>query len=217
MPEIVTCPVCGCKVQMPEGMLGRRVRCFGCDNRFVAAAESASPPGLEPLSRPSRVPPTPTSADPSLPRPLPPAGNDEPGDRRPFCPGCGRSVPWKARCCPHCGEEYDEGDATRDRRLQPRFRRDALPHRGALLSTLGNVSLAAGALSLCFGVAAVIGIPLGAAVWIMAQSDLNQMRAGSMDALGRQPTEAARVSAITGLILSLLFAAGYGAMFFTQW
>jgi hypothetical protein len=105
----------------------------------------------------------------------------------------------------------------RSRGPHPRFRRDSLPHRGPLLSTLGNVTLACGAASLCFGFSAVVGIPLGIAVWIMAQSDLNQMRTGVKDVLGRQQTEAARTSAITGLILSLLFAAGFGAVFLTRW
>src|SRR4029077_1129175 len=96
------------------------------------------------------------------------------------------------------------------------LRRDALPHRGALLTTLGNVSLVVGFLSLClFGAGALVGVPLGIAVWVMAQTDLAQMRAGLMDSHGRHLTETARASAITGLILSLLFAAGYGALLLT--
>ena len=43
-------------------------------------------------------------------------------------------------------------------------------------------------------------------------SDLAQMRQGIMDPQGQQMTETARASAIGGLVLSLIFAAGYGAM-----
>jgi len=82
-----------------------------------------------------------------------------------------------------------------------------------MLYTLGNVALGAGAISLCFAVGAPFGIVLGIAVWIMAQRDLGQMRANIMDAQGRQMTETARASAITGLALSLIFAAGYVALF----
>jgi hypothetical protein len=125
-------------------------------------------------------------------------------------------VPWKSRYCPHCGEEFEDTEVTRATRGRYRFRRDTVPHRGALLSTLGNISLAAGALSLClFGVGAIVGIPLGIAVWVMAQTDLAQMRDGIMDSQGRHLTETARASAITGLVLSLIFAAGYGAMLLT--
>ncbi len=206
MPEIVTCPVCGCKVQMPEGMLGRRVRCFGCDQRFVATPESAQPPRPEPLARPR-----PSAA-------TPPASREEPvSPETAFCPACSRAVPWKAHFCPHCGEEFDDVDGVRGR-IPPRFRRDALPHRGRWLTTLANISLAAGALSLClFGAGALIGIPLGAAVWVMAQTDLAQMRDGSMDAQGRQLTETARAAALTGLILSLVFAAGYALWLLVPW
>src|SRR5258708_28347942 len=150
--------------------------------------------------------------------PLPPprATDDDAARDGPYCPGCGRKVPWQGRYCPHCGEEFDDADVVRASKGHYRFRRDTVPHRGALLTTLGNISLAAGALSLClFGARAIVGIPLGIAVRVLAQTDLAQMREGVMDSQGRHLTETARASAITGLILSLLFAAGYGAMFLT--
>jgi endogenous inhibitor of DNA gyrase (YacG/DUF329 family) len=197
---------------MPESMLGRRVRCFGCDERFVATPDSATAPPPQSVSRPR---PSATEDQPA-PLPAPRAADDDASRDGPYCPGCGRKVPWQGRYCPHCGEEFDDADVVRASRGRYRFRRDTVPHRGALLTTLGNISLAAGALSLClFGAGAIVGIPLGIAVWVMAQTDLAQMREGIMDSQGRHLTETARASAITGLILSLLFAAGYGAMFLT--
>jgi hypothetical protein len=196
---------------MPESMLGRRVRCFGCDERFLATPDSAAPPAPQALPQPR------PSAREIPPAPLPPRPLDEDATHDgPYCPGCGRNVPWKSRYCPHCGEEFDDPEVARATRGRYRFRRDTVPHRGALLSTLGNISLAAGALSLClFGASAIVGIPLGIAVWVMAQTDLAQMRDGIMDSHGRHLTETARASAITGLVLSLIFAAGYGAMLLT--
>src|SRR6516165_4711710 len=54
MPELVTCPACGFKTQMAEGLLGRRVRCPGCDNRFVAAADPEPPAEPHRPAPPSR-------------------------------------------------------------------------------------------------------------------------------------------------------------------
>jgi hypothetical protein len=122
-----------------------------------------------------------------------------------------------ARFCPHCAEEFDDGPKERRVDMRPRRRRDALPHRGQMLSTLGNITLVAGALSLCLmGIGVLLALPLGIAVLFMAQSDLAQMRQGIMDPQGQQMTETARASAIGGLILSLIFAAGYGAMVLTH-
>ncbi len=195
---------------MPEGMLGRRVRCFGCDERFIATPDSAAARPQEPPYRPGGIP------SGGEPKPSGEQGDDSQSGG-PYCPGCAMSVPWHARYCPHCGEEFD--DAPRDRRadMPPRRRRDAVPHRGQMLSTLGNITLGAGALSLCLmGTGALVAVPLGIAVLFMAQSDLGQMRQGTMDPQGQQMTETARASAIGGLVLGLIFAAGYGAMVLTH-
>ena len=41
MPELVACPVCGCRVQMADAMLGRQVRCVGCNGVYTATADAA--------------------------------------------------------------------------------------------------------------------------------------------------------------------------------
>src|SRR5262245_61271943 len=102
MPEFVTCPSCGFKTQMAESLLGRRVRCPGCSQRFVAEVTPEPKPGPD---RPS-LPPLPSRPEQSPPRM---AEEDFFNDELlPFCPGCGRRVRWDVLTCPHCGEELEE-------------------------------------------------------------------------------------------------------------
>jgi hypothetical protein len=83
-----------------------------------------------------------------------------------------------------------------------------VPHRGKLIGTLGNVSLALGGLSLCtLGLGSLVSVPLGIAVWVMAHNDLEEMRAGRMDPQGRRATETGRTGGILGIVLGLLFGA----------
>jgi hypothetical protein len=199
MPELVTCPACGCKVQLAENFLGRPVRCFGCTHTFVAAPE----PPAQPL--------------PGLPVPVrdePPPPREEPPGRRELvlCPVCKRPVGWDSSFCPYCGLELEpEEVCDRADRLG---RRDAEPHRGALLVTLGNVSMIAGGLSLCLaGLGALVSVPTGLAAWVLAQRDLGRMRAGLMDPRGRGQTEVGRIGGIVGLVLGLLFAAFYAFVY----
>jgi hypothetical protein len=198
---------------MAEAMLGRLVRCFACEHRFVAT------PG--PLPRPGRGR---GEAAPPPPRPPEPRREDDEDeaaeDRRPFCPGCGRRISWEAVVCPHCGEEFEPEDEARGRkrRLITRVRRDCEPHRGRLIAGLGNFSLIVGGLSLClFGVGALVSVPVGVAAWVMANHDLAQMRAGAMDPRGKAQTENGRTGAIVGVVLSLLFASFYAMLYLGRW
>ncbi len=137
-----------------------------------------------------------------------------PGAGRPCCPRCGRPVPWEAIRCGHCGEQLEfDGGYRRFRRPAPPPRRDAEPHRGALLSGLGSFTLGAGGLTLCLaGVPLLVVLPLGIAIWVMASNDLKKMRTGEMEPDGRGLTEGARTSAVTGMVLSVFFAAGWGLL-----
>src|SRR5919204_72989 len=81
-------------------------------------------------------------------------------------------------------------------------RRDTEPHRGALIAFLGNVSMIAGGLSLCTGgLGAVFSVPLGVVAWVMANHDLEQMRAGLMDPRGQAQTETGRTGGVLGVVL----------------
>jgi hypothetical protein len=212
MPELVTCPSCGFKTQMAEGLLGRRVRCPGCDNRFVAAADPEPPAETHRPAPPSR---------PVLPGRPPLADEDYTEDQTlPFCPGCGKRVRWEALRCPYCAEElepeseFDRACHRVTRSLHTPMRRDSVPHRGKLISRLGNVSLIVGAASLCTcGLGFLAALPLGITAWVMANHDLEQMRTGAMDARGRPETESGRIGAVVGIVLSMLFACFYALMY----
>ena len=71
-----------------------------------------------------------------------------------------------------------------------------------------------GGLSLClFGTGAILSIPIGIAVWLMANRDLEYMRAGRMDPAGKAQTETGRTAAVAGVILGLIFAAFYALVY----
>jgi hypothetical protein len=230
MPEIVSCPKCGFKVQMAESLLGRSVRCQSCDERFVATAEAQpSPPVRAPLlpdppSEPPHTPEPPRRFDPP-PRfdapPRPPESRPLQRDFRdpeyrsvddelPRCPGCGRGVAWDYRICPYCGEEFEtEG---RGRRYYGRHgpRRDMEGHRGAVIAGLGKASLVLGGLTLCLPIIpALVSVPLGITAWVMAINDLEGMRSGRVDPEGRAQTEDGRNHAVIGIVLACLFALGW--------
>ena len=65
------------------------------------------------------------------------------------------------------------------------------PHRGTLILVLGILSL-------------VLCAPLGIAAWIMANGDLKQIDAGTMDPTGRSTTNAGRICGIVGTVLLAL-------------
>ena len=213
MPVFVTCPACGCRVQMAEGVIGQRVRCIACNDRFIAD------PNVKPPPPPPRRPPRPLPPPGATPSPPLPEGDELADDGRPFCPGCGRRVNWDWLVCYHCGEpfDYDEDAPRRRGRNLTRVRRDCLRHRGALIAKLGNLSLGVGALCLCIlGLGVVATVPVALTTIWMATVDLNQMRTGQMDPAGRVQTENGRTAAITGLVLSLVFAAGWGLLWLSM-
>jgi hypothetical protein len=83
-------------------------------------------------------------------------------------------------------------------------RRDCEPHRGDLLLLLGDVSMACGMLALGTVLPALVGLPLGIAVIVMAKKDLARMDAGLMDPDGREPATVASIRAAHGARFSLL-------------
>ena len=97
------------------------------------------------------------------------------------------------------------------------LRRDAVPHRGNWLLLLGRTALAFGALALCLAVPALVGLSLGAAVWVLGQRDLARMRAGIMDRTGRGDVQRAMDLAIAGALLSLFGLVIYGSALLTVW
>lgn len=72
MPEIISCPQCQRKLQLPDELMNQTVRCPSCATEFVAQPGEAAPPPLPPNS--------------SLPAPYeqaPPSYEDQPRRRPP--------------------------------------------------------------------------------------------------------------------------------------
>lgn len=66
-------------------------------------------------------------------------------------------------------------------------------HRGTLILVLGILSL------VCCG-------PLGIAAWLMGNTDLKEMAAGTMDPTGQGMTNAGKICGIIGTVLTILGA-----------
>jgi hypothetical protein len=204
MAEYVTCPACGLKVLTADSLLGRPVRCYGCDARFEAKADPPAPPAPP---RPAPLPASPPGAWPAPPRYR---GDEDDDDREwPFCPGCGRQVSWDDAACPHCSEEFEEEQAPLPTRRLHRddpvpVRRDGARHSGGLLLALGCLSLASGASAACVVYIALFGAVLGLIVFVLAGRDLIRMRIGLVDPSGRRLTRAAYLAGLAGVMLSVM-------------
>ena len=74
------------------------------------------------------------------------------------------------------------------------------PHRGTLILVLGILSL------VCCG-------PLGIAAWLMGNTDLKEMAAGTMDPTGQGMTNAGKICGIIGTVLTILGAI-FGIIYF---
>jgi hypothetical protein len=188
MAEIISCPSCQRKLQVPETLAGQDVQCPTCGATFVARIGGGPPP----LSRESQVPPA--------------SDRWEGGDR----PEAGGPAPERANDEPR---PYDERRPARDRReyfgdhddrgdYPQRRRRDLVPHRGALILTLGILGF--------------VVLPLLCPVaWILGNSDMAEIRAGRMDPEGEGLTQAGRVCGIIGTVIYGLMFCGCGFLFFS--
>jgi hypothetical protein len=170
MSEIISCPSCQRKVQVPEALAGQDVQCPTCGATFVAQLPgmSPSPPASEPWAAPSEQPDS---------------WRDRPSGRR--------SPPYNDRG--EVGRYPEDEDEPYGRHRQ----RDLIPHRGALILTLGIL-----AIFLCS--------PLGIFAWVMGNTDMAQIRAGRMDPDGEGLTQAGRIIGMitTGILLLQLCLCG---------
>src|SRR5262245_41841356 len=91
-------------------------------------------------------------------------------------------------------EDYDDWER------RPRYRRDAQPHRGAMILTFGILSL-------------VICGFLGPVAWIMGNNDLREIRAGRMDREGEGLTQAGRICGMIATIFMVLGCVFYCVIF----
>jgi hypothetical protein len=128
MAEIITCPNCERKLQVPEEFLGQTVQCPECRHMFVAASSSVT---SQPLP----------SATPTSPKPRPRVDDE---DDRP------------RRRRDRDDDDFDDDDFDiHRRRRRGRNRNNFEPHRGGLIMALGLIALVGG-MSFCM-VPAVVG------------------------------------------------------------
>src|SRR5438445_8074448 len=187
MPAVIDCPSCNRKLNLPDDLLGREVRCPGCKFTFTVtpASEMAVPP-LRPVLVREEAPPS---------RPPAPArlGAGRIGDEP--CPMCGQPVPDDAIRCAYCGAYMDQGSTEE---AHGDIRHGYEPDRSALIMALGIISLACSPLVgtccfLFFGVGvlfSIAGLGTGIPAWVMGQKDLARMREYIMDPAGRPMTQA---------------------------
>jgi hypothetical protein len=170
MQEIINCPSCQRRLQVPDSLIGQDVQCPTCGATFVAAVGSRAAAPVE------RLP----EEKPALE-----LAQEEPRDR-----------PRRRRPDDDYGDYDDDDDYYRRRR-----RRDLAPHRGAVILTLGILSLV------------ICGIILGPIAWAMGSTDLSEIRAGRMDPDGEGITNAGRICGIIGTIWSLVVILFFCLMF----
>jgi hypothetical protein len=94
------------------------------------------------------------------------------------------------------------------------IRRDREPHRGPLLRWGARLVTALGVLGVWLVVPALLGLPLGVAVWRAARRDLALMRLGRMDPAGAVDASAAQVDALAGALLPFF---GWGLLALLAW
>jgi hypothetical protein len=181
MAEIISCPSCHRKLQVPETLAGQDVQCPTCGATFVARVGDAVPP----LSQRS--------------------------DRAGEGPGEGAGARWEEDRRADSGRPddeprpYDDRNPYDNRSSYPRRydddyarrRRDLAPHRGTLI--------------LCLGVIGLVVLPVLCPIaWIMGNSDMAEIRAGRMDPEGEGLTQGGRICGIIGTVIYGLFLACCG-------
>jgi hypothetical protein len=128
----------------------------------------------------------------------------ERGEHRKICPYCRERIPHAAPRCPHCGEELDDSERD-DRPWKRGVRRDAEPHRGPLVLTLGIIGVVIMALPYC----APLGMPFGITAWILGHRDLGKMKANLMDPRGQGTTQAGMIMGMVAAIMGSICLVGY--------
>jgi hypothetical protein len=232
MPLSIQCPACKRKLNVPDKVAGKRVKCPGCGVGFLAKApesEFVEPevveteavavpveddePDDKPRRRPRDDDDERVSAKPQRRRPR---EEDEDDERVSSRPQGRRKSPRdddedeeddRQRKRRRSRDEVDDEDDDRPRRRRRRdedddddygIRRRREPHRGALILTLGIITIPAG---LC---CALPGLIMGAITTNLARADFIAMKSGHMDRSGHALTMAGNICAMVGIVISLL-------------
>jgi hypothetical protein len=207
MASSIQCPACKRKLNVPETLLGKRVKCPSCGEGFQA---SPTPP--EPAGPKKAKPPLTESIAPALKPPAKPSASkgieDEPdaeteyeyedeSEKKPVARRRPRDDDEKPRPARRRRNDDDDDDDEDDYSIRRRGR----PHRGGLILTLGILSL----FVWCCPIAGWI---VGGIVLNMANKDLAEMATRRMDDSGRGITMAGKICAIVGLVLATVNVVG---------
>jgi hypothetical protein len=176
MPIFATCPSCQTKLEIPEILLGKKVRCASCSTVFEAHGESPV------VGEATHEPLMPVGSTP------PPLDRPRPGRER---------HEWD--------DDEDRADHDDDPPEGRYVRRDLEPHRGGLILAMGIICIVTTTFgACCYGLPTLLGAGLGIAAWIMARGDLRKMAMGSMDSDGEGQTKAGMICSIVGCVLGVL-------------
>lgn len=218
MSDIIACPSCGGKLRISEELHGQRVRCPVCNHTFDSAAGTEPPAAA--FGAPQDLPLELTIDEPSPPPPA--SSSDTPGLRGAveLTPSSDEPPPSAEAPPPsepppqspprRTGKRLEQ-DLPNLRRLGPR--RDAEPDRGAVVLSLGIISLAL----ILVGCATPIGAILGMVAWIMGRTDLRKMKSGQMDDQNRGMTQAGWICGILGTLLNGLAMLSCGLFIGAIW
>jgi hypothetical protein len=183
MPEIISCPSCQRKLQVPPEYFGQTVQCPECKHTFTAGpAASIQAAPLPPVPQPTPPAAAETGRVPEWDKPPEPprrrdADDNEERQRR--------------------RRRFEDEDDAEDYADRPRRRRYVAPHRGGMILAFGILAI----LPTCMPI-------FGPLAWIMGSNDLAQIRAGTMDRDGEGLTQAGR---ILGIVTTMLILLGFGS------
>jgi hypothetical protein len=175
MSQLFACPDCKKHLQVPDGLMGKKVQCPECKQTFTArvAAEPAKPTAVT------------TSSSKPTPSTIPAWDKKDSSSSR--------SDSGKKKRQDDDDDDDDEDDDRSPRRRRSSARRSyAVPHRGGMILAFGLISL--------LGCIFIFGI----IAWIMGNSDLAEMRAGRMDPEGEGLTQAGRILGMVSTIIVLV-------------
>jgi hypothetical protein len=206
MPTNIKCPMCKRALEVPDELMGKRVKCPGCKMIFTATPPGAAPPEDSSARRPRAGQKSEEAVRRKRPAPPPDEDEDEEDEEEGEQPRV-RKKPSRRREEDYEDEqeEYEDEDEEDEEEVRPRrrgrFRRDAAPHRGGTILTLGILSL------VC------LPIVFGPLAWTMGNNDLKQMRAGRMDRSGEGMTRAGKICGIIATVLMIVSCVGWAIMF----
>ncbi len=195
MSTVIACPQCRQNLQVPPEMLGKEVRCPGCQHIFTADADGVRA-GVPPLTVPPPLPPDDLpewekprpggEPDDDFAEPLEDADTDADGAEKPRKRKQSRKG--------SSGGGYYEELTRKQRKMQA-------PHRGVTVLLLGIFSvLCSPGFLLSIGACAC-----GYYAYQFGSHDLGEMQTGRMDRSGEALTRVGWVMGIAGVCISVPF------------